>query len=436
MAGFQIQDGFPADRLFNQGYSYTYNDMIFLPHYIDFPTDAVNLSTKLTKNIGLSIPCVASPMDTVTESSMVVAMADLGGIGIVHYTNQPFEQAALIRFAKSRHIPFIYDPIFKGPSDSIDFIDDFSSSPCVFVTESRNSKSKMLGVVGKSDWEKLTDKETPLSDFMFKSPVSAPSSYTFEQVGSVLASQKLDYLPLVNESGGEVVDLFTKGDVDRIQGFPKLGLPSLGKDGNFMVEAAIGTMEQDKERLEHLVKAGADVMVVDSLQGNSIYQIEMTKFVKRTYPDLDVIAGNIVTAYQVQNLIQSGADALSLEGRYGFWVNLHNTRGLCSWERTVHGNGILEAMTKGSDSQYLGDKSKLKIAQGVVGDVADKGSLLKLIPYTMQAVKQGFQDLGSSSITSAHDLLRSSVLRLEVYTGAAQLEGGVHDLVFYEKKSF
>ncbi|KAI3995452.1 hypothetical protein MKX01_006674 [Papaver californicum] len=501
MAGFQIEDGFPADRLFNQGYSYTYDDVIFLPHYIDFPTDAVNLSTKLTKNIDLSIPCVASPMDTVTESSMAVAMAALGGIGIVHYNNQPFEQAALIRFAKSRHIPFISDPIFKGPSDSIDSIDDFSSSPCVFVTESGNSKSKMLGVVGKSDWEKLTDKETPLSNFMFKSPVSAPSSYTFEQAASVLASQKLDYLPLVNESDGEVVDLFTKGDVDRIQGFPKLGLPSLGKDGNFMVGAAIGTREQDKERLEHLVKAGANVVVVDSSQGNSIYQIEMTKFVKRTYPDLDVIAGNIVTAYQAQNLIQSGADALrvgmgsgsicttqevcavgrgqatavykvsSIASQSGVPViadggignSGHIVKALTLGASTVmmgsflagsneapgayevqggrrikkyRGMGSLEAMTKGSDSRYLGDKSKLKIAQGVVGAVADKGSLLKLIPYTMQAVKQGFQDLGASSITSAHDLLRSSVLRLEVRTGAAQLEGGVHDLVFYEKKSF
>ncbi|KAM1044985.1 hypothetical protein COP2_037050 [Malus domestica] len=98
--------------------------------------------------------------------------------------------------------------------------------------------------------------------------------------------------------------------------------------------------------------------------------------------------------------------------------------------------GSLEAMTKGSDQRYLGDTAKLKIAQGVVGAVADKGSVLKFIPYTMQAVKQGFQDLGASSLESAHDLLKSSILRLEVRTGAAQVEGGVHGLVSYEKKSF
>ncbi|KAM1988162.1 hypothetical protein ACFX15_035331 [Malus domestica] len=98
--------------------------------------------------------------------------------------------------------------------------------------------------------------------------------------------------------------------------------------------------------------------------------------------------------------------------------------------------GSLEAMTKGSDQRYLGDTAKLKIAQGVVGAVADKGSVLKFIPYTMQAVKQGFQDLGASSLESALDLLKSSILRLEVRTGAAQVEGGVHGLVSYEKKSF
>ncbi|KAG9130622.1 hypothetical protein Leryth_011879 [Lithospermum erythrorhizon] len=98
--------------------------------------------------------------------------------------------------------------------------------------------------------------------------------------------------------------------------------------------------------------------------------------------------------------------------------------------------GSLEAMTKGSDQRYLGDTAKMKITQGVVGAVADKGSVLKFIPYTMHAVKQGFQDLGASSIQSAHDLLRSGTLRLEVRTGEAQAEGGVHGLVSYEKKSF
>ncbi|XP_077220514.1 aldolase-type TIM barrel family protein [Tasmannia lanceolata] len=500
MAGFPIEDGFSASRLFNQGFSYTYDDVIFLPHYIDFPTDSVNLTTKLTKNIELSIPCISSPMDTVTESSMAVSMAALGGIGIIHYNNLASEQAALIRSAKSRQIPYISDPIFKTPSDSIDSVSDFESSPCVFVTESGNSKSKLLGIVEKSDWEILSEKNTPISCYMLGLPVSAPSNYTFEQAAAFLDTRKLDYVPLVSDQD-EVVDLVTMKDVERIRGFPKLGFPTLGIDGEFMVGAAMGTREEDKERLEHLVKAGANVVVLDSSQGNSIYQIEMIKYVKRNYPELDVVGGNVVTAYQAQNLIQAGVDGLRVGmgsgsicttqevcavGRGqatavykvstiadhsgvpviadgGIANSGHIVKALVLGASTVmmgsflagsseapgvyeyqgnrrvkkyRGMGSLEAMTKGSDARYLGDKSKLKVAQGVVGAVPDKGSILKFIPYTMHAVKQGFQDLGASSLQSAHDLLRSDVLRLEVRTGAAQAEGGVHDLVSYKKKPF
>ncbi|KAL7186941.1 hypothetical protein ACSBR2_028619 [Camellia fascicularis] len=506
MAGTPIEeDGYPAERLFKQGYSYTYDDVIFLPHYIDFPTDSVQLSTKLTRNLNLSIPCVSSPMDTVTESSMALSMASLGGLGIVHSNNSPSDQASIIRSAKSHRFPFLSDLTYLSPSDSINSVDDFPDAGCriILVTESGTSKSKLLGVVTISDWEALKDKEARVSDYMVKSPVSAPSDYDSEQVAAYLAAKNLEFVPLVNEKdGGQVVDVVTAADVERIRGFPKSGgMPSVGRDGKFMVGAAIGTRESDKERLEHLVKAGVNVVVLDSSQGNSSYQIEMIKYVKNTYPDLDVIGGNVVTMYQAQNLIQAGVDGLrvgmgsgsicttqevcavgrgqatavykvsSIAERSGVPViadggisnSGHIVKALVLGASTVmmgsflagsneapgayeyqggrrikkyRGMGSLEAMTKGSDARYLGDTAKLKIAQGVVGAVADKGSVLKFLPYTMQAVKQGLQDLGAPSLQSAHELLRSSVLRLEVRTGAAQVEGGVHGLVSYEKKSF
>ncbi|KAL2472050.1 Inosine-5'-monophosphate dehydrogenase 2 [Abeliophyllum distichum] len=499
-----VEDGFPAARLFNQGYSYTYDDVIFLPHYIDFPTDAVSLSTKLSRRVALATPCVASPMDTVTESSMAAAMASLGAIGIVHSNTTPSHQASLVRLAKSHKIPFRHDLIFKSPSDSILSADDFSSSPCIFVTESGTQKSKILGMVKISEWETITDKETRVSEYMTKSLDSLPASYNFEDIAGYLAKKELEFVPLVsdkNDEGEEIVNLVTSDDCERIKGFPKLGLPSLGSDGEFLVGAAMGTRELDKERLEHLVKAGVNVVILDSSQGNSSYQIDMIKYAKNMYPDLDVIGGNVVTTYQAQNLIQAGVDGLrvgmgsgsicttqevcavgrgqatavykvaSVAAQSGVPViadggisnSGHIVKALVLGASTVmmgsflagsseapgtyinqggrrvkkyRGMGSLEAMMKGSDVRYLGDTAKLKIAQGVVGAVADKGSVLKFIPYTMQAVKQGFQDLGASSLQSAHDLLRSGVLRLEVRTGAAQVEGGIHGLVSYEKKSF
>lgn len=305
-----FEDGFAAERLFNQGYSYTYDDVIFLPHYIDFPTDAVQLQTKLTKNISLSIPCVSSPMDTVTESYMAVAMASLGGVGILHSNNTPQEQFSILQSAKSRRIPFVSDFEIKSPVDVIDSESDFGSSSVILITETGTRKSRVLGYVLKSDWEKLMKKEIRVCEYMSKLDVSVPNSYDLDQIAGFLGQKGVQLVPTVRQSDGEVVDLVTLQDIERIQDFPKRGLPSLTSNGDFLVGAAIGTRESDKERLEYLVKGGADVVVLDSSQGNSIYQIDMIKYIKKTYPSLDVIGGNVVTKYQAQNLIQAGVDGL------------------------------------------------------------------------------------------------------------------------------
>ncbi|XP_057948881.1 inosine-5'-monophosphate dehydrogenase-like isoform X2 [Malania oleifera] len=414
MTGTPIDDGFSADRLFNQGYSYTYDDVIFLPHYIDFPTDSVQLATKLTRSINLSIPCVASPMDTVTESSMAVAMAVLGGIGIIHSNNSPSDQAALVCSAKSRRIPFISDPIIMSPSDSIASVSDFASSPCILVTESGSAKSKLLGIVSRSDWAVLDDKEAKICHYMSHCSEMVPWNYDFEQVASFLAAKKLEYVPLVR-NGVEVVDVVTAADVERIRAFPKLGMPSVGPDGEFLVGAAIGTREQDKERLEHLVKAGTNVIVLDSSQGNSIYQIEMIKYVKRLYPELDVIGGNVVTAYQAQNLIQAGVDGLRVGMGSG---SICTTQEVCAVGRG-------QATAVYNVSSIAAQSGVPVIADG---GISNSGHVIKALALGASTVMMGSFLAGSSEAPGAYEF--------KVRTGAAQIEGGIHGLVFSEKKSF
>ncbi|KAB2601828.1 inosine-5'-monophosphate dehydrogenase 2-like [Pyrus ussuriensis x Pyrus communis] len=436
MSASIFEDGFSSDRLFKQGYSYTYDDVIFLPHYIDFPTYSVHLASNLSRRVPLSIPCVSSPMDTVTESHMAISMAALGGIGIIHSNLTSFEQAHMVRSVKSRRVPLLSNPVFKSPSDRIQSDDVFdASNPYVLVTEWQPQFEAFGLRFGGDCWGG----------------------------GGYMEEKKRDVVATVREN--EVVDVVAKEEVERIKGYPKLGVGTVGPDGTWLVGAAIWTRESDKERLEEL----------------------------KMYSKLDVVGGNVVTVSQAQNLIQAGVDGLrvgmgsgsicttqevcavgrgqatavykvaSLASQSGVPViadggisnSGHIVKALVIGASTVMMGsflagsteaprvfvyqvcmGSLEAMTKGSDQRYSGDTAKLKIAQGVVGAVADKGSVLNFIPYTMQAVKQGFQDLGASSLQSAHDLLKSSVLRLEVRTGAAQVEGGVHGVVSYEKKSF
>ncbi|KAG5136819.1 hypothetical protein JHK82_021550 [Glycine max] len=474
-----IEDGFTAEKLFTQGFSYTYDDVIFLPHYIDFAADVVDLSTRLTRRLPLAVPFVASPMDTVSESAMASAMASLGGIAVVHSNVPAAVQAAILRKAKSRRVPILSDPAFAAPSAVVEHDDAFGASPFLLVTDTGTSAGKLLGYVAKSDWTNHTDKGLRVGDYMAPPPKPVPWNADLNKINEILRG-----------GGGEG------------EGLPETGGAGDGGGGRGVYGgAAVGTREDDKERLEHLVKAGLNVVVLDSSQGNSIYQLEMVKYVKRVYPELDVIGGNVVTMYQAENLIQAGVDGLrvgmgsgsicttqevcavgrgqatavykvsSIAYKSGVPViadggisnSGHIVKALSLGASTVmmgsflagsleapgayvyqngqrvkkyRGMGSLEAMTKGSDARYLGDTAKLKIAQGVVGAVKDKGSVLNFIPYTLQAVRQGFQDIGANSLQSAHDLLRSRVLRLEVRSGAAQVEGGIHGLVSYEKKYF
>lgn len=145
---------------------------------------------------------------------------------------------------------------------------------------------------------------------MVESPVTVPWSSDLGEIDRVLEEKKVNSVGLMRDDG-EVVDLVTKEDVERVRGYPRFPAKgSVGANGEWMVGAAIGTREQDKERLEHLVKAGVNVVVLDSSQGNSIYQLEMIKYMKKVYPEIDVIGGNVVTMYQAENLIQAGVDGL------------------------------------------------------------------------------------------------------------------------------
>jgi len=304
-----VLDGLSAQELFGSGKGLTYDDFIVLPGYINFQASEVDLETSVTRNVKIKRPLVSSPMDTVTEWKMAATLALLGGIGIIHYNNTIDAQAEHVRKVKRFENGFIMDPVVLSPRNTVHDVDTiklehgFSGIP---VTEDGTLGSRLVGIVTNRDIDFEKDRTRPLSEVMTTELVTANEGVTLHEANQILKQSKKGKLPVVDDQF-RLVALLSRRDLLKNKEFP-FSSKSAGKQ--LLVGAAVSTRPEDRERVEALVETGVDIILIDSAQGYSAYQIEMLRFVKEHFPEVDVIAGNVVTMDQARSLINAGADAL------------------------------------------------------------------------------------------------------------------------------
>ena len=304
-------DGHDAGSLLEKHGGLTYDDLNLLPGHVSFGLDEVGLATDLTRRIRLQIPILSSPMDTVTESAMAISIALLGGIGIIHYNNRVEEQARHVWRVKRFENGFITEPVVLSPNHRIADIDrikkehGFSGIP---ITEDGTLETRLVGIVTNRDIDFEPDRTKPLREVMTTDLVTAHHRVTLAEANQILRRSKKGKLPIIDRMG-RLVSLVARNDLRTNEDFP---LASKSADKQLLVGAAISTRDADRERLAELVRNRVDVIVVDSSQGDSTYQTRMIEHIKAEHPQVDVIAGNVVTRRQCDSLIGAGADALRI----------------------------------------------------------------------------------------------------------------------------
>lgn len=286
----------------------TFDDVLLVPRKSEILPSQVSLKTKITKNIELNIPIISSAMDTVTESKLAITLAREGGIGFIHKNMSIEAQAREVSLVKKNEDGIITKPITLKASnttmDAYQTLTEYNISGLPIVDD----ENKLVGIITNRDLKYVAIDETPLSKVMKGNPITAKSGITLDEAKEILYTNRIEKLPIVDENN-VLTGLVTIKDIDNVQSYPNACRDSKGR---LRCGAAVGIGQDMEERVKALVEAGVDIIGVDSAHGHSKNVIEAVKKIKAMFPDLNVVAGNIVTAAAAKALIDAGADAVKV----------------------------------------------------------------------------------------------------------------------------
>ena len=338
----------------------TFDDVLLVPDYSEVLPQETDLSTLLTKNISLKIPIVSAAMDTVTEARMAIALAEFGGIGIIHKNLPIQEQAQQVSSVKKFESGIVRDPITissdKTIEELVQLTKDLNISGMPVVDEKH-----LVGIVTSRDFRNVSDTSACVSTIMTPKErlVTAKENDNLDEVKTLLYENRIEKIPLVDDNFF-LQGLVTLKDINKTKDFP---LASKDSEGRLITGAAIGNGSDTEERLEALINAGVDVIVVDSAHGHSKGIIDRVASVKKTYPDIQVIAGNVATGEGAEALVKAGVDAVKVGIGPG---------SICT-TRVVTGVGVPQITAIANVVEAIGKKEIPIIADGGIrfsGDIA------------------------------------------------------------------
>ena len=427
------------DKFGKQGL--TFDDVLLIPAHSDVLPRDVDVRTHLTQNVTLNIPIMSAGMDTVTEAEMAIAMAREGGIGVIHKNMSIDEQAREVKLVKRSEHGIIVDPIYLAPDNTLSDADELMNKyhiSGVPITEN----GKLVGIITNRDMRFETDLSRPISDIMTsKGLITAPEHTTMEEAKRILQAHRIEKLPLVDDDG-HLKGLITIRDIEKMRKFPNSNKDS---DGRLKVAAAIGVTSDVEDRVEALLDAKADVLVIDTAHGHSEGVLQTIRRLRKAFPHLELIAGNVATYDATKALIEAGVSAVKVgigpgsicTTRVIAGIGVPQITAIYDCAKAAEGTGI--PIIADGGIQYSGDIAK---ALGAGASCVMLGNLLagteeapgEMIIYQGKNYKsyRGMGSLGAMQAGSKDRYFQQNAKKLvpEGIEGRIPYKGHVSDVLF------